>query len=139
MSDINNETIAEAIRNPEFSFIESFADAGDSVKVTREMTRLLFMHRNLRGQLRKRERERVVLAKEYESKKRESYLQHNKTSATEKAKTVLVDIDTEEEQYNLDIMDQKIKEITRELSSIKIEIDTWKAISYNLRTEMGSF
>lgn len=139
MSSINKDVIAEAINNPEFSFIETFADAGDSAKVTREMTRLLFMHRSLRTQLRTRERERVVLLKKYETKKRDSYLEHNKSSATEKAKTVLVDIDTEEEQYNLNIIDQKIKEITRELSSIKIEIDTWKAISYNLRTEMGSF
>ena len=140
MSHISNDTIAQAISNPEFSFIETFADAADSAKVTREMTRLLFMHRNLRKQLRTRERERVVLATEYDKKKRSSYINHSKSSSiTEKAKTILVDIDTEQEKYNLDITDQKIKELTREIGSIKIEIDTWKAISYNLRTEMGSF
>lgn len=140
MSHISNDTIAQAINNPEFSFIETFADASDSAKVTREMTRLLFMHRSLRKQLRTRERERVVLATEYEKKKRNSYVNLSKSSSvTEKARAILVDIDTEKEKYDLDIIDQKIKELTREMSSIKIEIDTWKAISYNLRTEMGSF
>lgn len=140
MSHISNDTIAQAINNPEFSFIETFADAADSAKVTREMTRLLFMHRSLRKQLRTRERERVVLATEYEKKKRNSYVNLSKSSSvTEKARAILVDIDTEKEKYDLDIIDQKIKELTREMSSIKIEIDTWKAISYNLRTEMGSF
>lgn len=140
MSNINNETITQAISNPDFSFIESFADAADTAKVTREMTRLLFIHRNLRKQLRARERERVVLLNNYEKKKRESYMKHNQSaSITEKAKNVLVEIDTEKEKYDLEIIEQKIKELTREMNAIKIEIDTWKAISYNLRTEMGSF
>ena len=140
MSNISNATIAEAIKNPEFSFIESFADAADSAKVTREMTRLLFAHRGLRNQLRTRERERVVLLKQYESQKRAAYVKYNNsTSTTERAKTVLVEIETEEEKYKLDIIDQQIKELSREMSAIKLEIDTWKAISYNLRTEMGSF
>lgn len=140
MSQISNDTIAQAINNPDFSFIETFADAADSSKVTKEMTRLLFLHRSLRKQLRVRERERVVLAKTYDNKKTASYLKHAKsTSATEKAKNVLVELETEQEKYELDIIEQKIKEITREMASIKLEIDTWKAIGYNLRTEMGSF
>lgn len=140
MSEINNDTIAQAINNPDFSFIESFADAADTTKVTKEMTRLLFVHRSLRKQLRIRERERVVLLNDYEKKKRESYIKYNKSSSTtEKAKNILVEIDTEKEKYELEITEQKIKELTREMSSIKIEIDTWKAISYNLRTEMGTF
>lgn len=139
MSHLNEDTIAKAISNPEFSFIETFADAGESAKVTREMTRLLFLHRNYRKQLRTRERERVVLSSKLDKKRRDSYIKHSETSATEKTKTVLVEIDSEKEKYDLDIIDQKIKELSRELTSIKLEIDTYKAISYNLRTEMGSF
>lgn len=134
------ETIAEAMNNPDFSFIGTFADAGDSSKITKEMTRLLFIHRRKREQLKTREREKIILSKAYEKKKRESYLEHSKhKSTTEKAKTILVEIDTEEEKFDLDVIEQKIKELTREMSSIKLEIDTLKAISYGLRTEMGSF
>ena len=136
---ISNETIAEAINNPHFSFIESFADAQDTQKVTKEMTRILFIHRRKREQLKEREREKVILVREYEKKKRESYLKHSNTSATEKAKGILVDLDTEKEKFDIEIVDQKIKELTRELSSIKLELDTWKAIGYSLRTEMSSF
>lgn len=140
MHKINQETIAEAISNPEFSFIETFADAGDPAKVTREMTTLIFKHRKIREQLKIRERERVVLENKYEIKRRNSYIKHNESStATEKAKSVLVEIDTEDEKYNLAIIDQKIRELSRDMTSIKLEIDTWKAISYSLRTEMGSF
>lgn len=136
---ITYETIAEAINNPEFSFIGTFADVSDSKKVTKEMTRLLFIHRKTREQLKSRERERVVLNNKFESSKRKSYQKHSKTSATEKTKNILVEIDTEKDKYELAITDQKIKELIREMASIKLEIDTWKAISYNLRTEMGSF
>lgn len=137
---INVETIAEAMNNPDFSFIGSFSDAADSSKVTKEMTRLLFIHRKKREQLKSRERERTILLKNFEKNKRQSYIKHNNSkSVTEKTKTILVEIDTENEKFELDIVEQKIKELTREMSSIKLEIDTWKAISYNLRTEMGSF
>ena len=136
---ITVKTVAEAMNNPNFSFIESFADAGDISKVTQEMTRLLFLHRRKREQLKEREREKVHLVKEYENKKRNSYMKHNTSSATEKTKTILVDIDTEKEKFDIDVVDQKIKELTRDLNSIKLEIDTWKAISYSLRTEMNSF
>jgi len=139
MSHLNEETIAKAISDPEFSFIETFADATESAKVTREMTRLLFLHRNYRKQLKMRERERVVLSNKLDKKRRDAYIKHSETSATEKTKAVLVEIDTEKEKYDLDIIDQKIKELSREMTSIKLEIDTYKAISYNLRTEMGSF
>ena len=136
---ITVKTVAEAMNNPHFSFIESFADAGDIAKVTNEMTRLLFLHRRKREQLKERERNKVNLIKDYESKKRTSYIKHSATSATEKNKTILVDIETEKEKFEIDVVDQKIKELARDLSSIKLEIDTWKAISYSLRTEMGSF
>lgn len=137
---ITVKTIAEAMNNPHFSFIESFADAGDIAKVTNEMTRLLFLHRRKREQLKERERSKVSLVKDYESKKRTSYIKHSSVpSVTEKNKTILVDIETEKEKFEIDVIDQKIKELTRDLNSIKLEIDTWKAISYSIRTEMGSF
>ena len=135
---ISDTTIAEAINNPNFSFIETFADASDSAKVTQEMTALLFKHRKKREQLQVRERERVVIEKKLNDSKRASYLKH-KSAPNEKMKSILVEIDTEEEAYKLAIVEQQIKELTRDLSSIRTEIDTWKAISYNLRTEMGSF
>lgn len=136
--NINPETIAEALNDPHFSFIETFADASDSSKVTREMTRLLFTHRRMRTQLQKRERERTMILREYNKKKRESYISH-KAAPNERTKSILVEIDTEEEKFQLDVIEQKIKELTRGMASIKLEIDTWKAISYNLRTEMGSY
>lgn len=138
---IDNKTIAEALNDPNFSFIQTFADAADSGKVTREMTRLLFVHRKMRNQLQVVERERVIAMNAYNKEKRESYMKHSepKNAPTEKTKTILVEIDTEDRKYEIEIMDQKIKELTRGMASIKLEIDTWKAISYNLRTEMSSF
>lgn len=138
MSNINQQTIAKAINDPNFSFIDSFADANEPEKVRKEMTRLLFLHRNLRNQLRERERNKVVIQTTYDKKKRESYIKH-KSAPNERSRNILVEIDTEKEKYDLDIIDQKIKELNRELSSIKIEIDTWKAIGYAIRTEMGAF
>lgn len=138
MQKISNETIAEAINNPHFSFIETFADATDASKVTKEMTMLVFKNRKKREELQKRERERVVYENIFNKKRRESYNKHS-NAPNEKSKGILVEIDTEEEKYNLEISEQRVKDLTRELASIKLELDTWKTIVYNLRTEMGSF
>lgn len=138
MSNVNKDTIVKAINDPNFSFIDSFADADEPAKVRREMTRLLFLHRNLRNQLRERERNKVIIQSKYDKKRRDSYMKH-KNAPNERVRNILVEIDTENEKYDLDIIDQKIKELNRELSSIKIEIDTWKAIGYAIRTEMGAF
>lgn len=138
MSNVNKDTIVKAINDPNFSFIDSFADADEPAKVRREMTRLLFLHRNLRNQLRERERNKVIIQSKYDKKRRDSYMKH-KNAPNERVRNILVEIDTEKEKYDLDIIDQKIKELNRELSSIKIEIDTWKAIGYAIRTEMGAF
>lgn len=138
MSKINVETIAQALNNPNFSFIDSFADAADSSKVTREMTLLLFKHRELRDLLKRYERERVIIEKDLRKEKQQAYLRH-KSAINEKHRSILVDIDTEEKTYELAIIDQKIKETNRMLTAIKLELDTWKSISYSLRTEMGSF
>lgn len=137
-NNTDREIIAEAINDPNFSFIESFADANEPAKVKKEMTRLLFFNRQQREQLKMRERERVVLQNEYDKKKREAYLKQI-SAPNEKMRGILVDIDTEKEKYNLEIIDQKIKEINRNMSAVKLELDTLKTISYNLRTEMGSF
>lgn len=138
MSKIDKVTIAKAIEDPNFSFIDSFADASEPAKVKQEMTRLLFLHRNLREQLKERERQRVIINNTYEKKKRESYMKHS-SAPNEKTRAILVEIDTEKEKYELEIIDQKIKEINRNLISIKLELDTWKSVTYNIRTEMGSF
>lgn len=138
MSKVNNEIIAEAINNPNFSFIESFADASEPAKVKKEMTRLIFLHRKQRNLLQIREREKVFLQNKYEKKKRESYIKHQ-SAPNEKTRTILVDIDTEKEKYDLEIIDQKIKELNRNMASIKLELDTWKSIAYSIRTEMGAF
>lgn len=138
MSNINIEVIAEAINDPNFSFIESFADANEPAKIKKEMTRLLFLHRKQREQLQIREREKVVIQNRYDKNKREAYMKHA-SAPNEKTKTILVEIDTEKEKYELDIIEQKIKEIIRNMTSIKLELDTWKSITYNIRTEMGAF
>lgn len=138
MSHINDQMIAEALRDPNFSFIQSFSDATDPQKVTRELTTLIFSHRRKREQLKTKEREKVVAERQYKIKKRESYQKHSK-APNEKTKGILVEIDCEKEEYDISIMEQQIKEINRDLSAIKLEIDTWKAISYSIRTEMGSF
>lgn len=138
MSNINDETIAKAIKDPNFSFIQSFADVDEPAKIKKELTRLIFLHRRQRTLLQAREREKVVIQTRYEKKKRESYMKH-KSAPNEKTKNILVDIDTEQEKYELDIIDQKIKELNRNMSSIKLEIDTLKSITYNIRTEMGAF
>lgn len=135
---ISPETISEALNDPNFSFIDTFADAADSAKVTKEMTRLLFLNRRMRNQLQKLERDRTLLLRDYNDKKRKSYISH-KSAPNEKTKSILVEIDTEKEQFELDVVDQKIKELNRGLSSTKLEIDTLKAIAYNLRTEMSSY
>ena len=138
MTKTNNDVIAEAINDPNFSFIESFADADESEKIKKEMTRLLFLHKKERNLLKIRERERVVIFNNYEKKKRESYIRHS-SAPNEKTRAVLVDIDAEKEKYELEIIDQKIKELNRSLASIKLELDTLKSISYSLRTGMGLF
>lgn len=138
MSNINKEIIAEAINDPNFSFIETFSDVNEPIKIKKEMTRLLFFNRQQRDQLKAREREKVILQTTYDKKKRESYLKHS-NAPNEKMRMFLVEIDLEKEKYDLDIIDQKIKELNRDMSSIKVELDTLKAIMYNLRTEMGSF
>lgn len=138
MSNINEKVILEALRDPNFSFIQSFADASDPAKVTRELTTLIFNHRKKRDQLKVKEREKIVLENAYEQKKRKSYMSHS-DAPNEKTKGILVEIDCEDESYKIAIIEQQIKELNRDLSSIRLEIDTWKAISYSIRTEMGSF
>lgn len=138
MSNVNKEIIAEAISDPNFSFIGTFSDVNEPIKIKKEMTRLLFFNRQQRDQLKTREREKVILQTAYDKKKRESYLKHS-NAPNEKMRMFLVEIDLEKEKYDLDIIDQKIKELNRDMSSIKVELDTLKAIMYNLRTEMGSF
>jgi len=61
------------------------------------------------------------------------------TAPNEKTRAVLVEIDTEKEKFALEVVDQHIKEINRNMASVKLELDTWKSITYNIRTEMGSF
>lgn len=136
--NINNETIAKALEDPNFSFIESFADAADVQKLGKELAKLMFQSRKQRDQLTIREREKVVLQTKYDKKKRESYMKHS-NAPNEKTKMILVEIDTEKEKYEIEIIEQKIKEINRQLAAIKIEVDIIKSLTYNLRTEMGSF
>lgn len=131
-----NDTIAEAIRDPNFSFIDTFADASEPEKIRKELTRLLFLHRETRKQLELRERERVVLNHKYEKLKRKAY-KENENAKNEKIRATLVEISTEEEKYNLEIQDQKIKELNRRLSSIKLELDVYKTIGFSIKTEMG--
>lgn len=138
MSNITKDVIAEAINDPNFSFIESFADASEPAKIKKEMTRLLFFNRQQREQLKEREREKVRLQNVYDKKKREAYIKHS-TAPNEKTRAVLVEIDTEKEKFALEVVDQHIKEINRNMTSVKLELDTWKSITYNIRTEMGSF
>lgn len=134
----DKDLIAEAINDPTFSFIDSFADAEEPEKISKEMTRLLFMHRKQRDLLTVHERERVIISSKLEKAKRESYMKHS-NAPNEKTKTVLVEIDTEQLKYNLDIIDQKIKEINRIITSIKLELDTLKSMNYAIRTGMGLF
>lgn len=131
-----NDTIAEAIRDPNFSFIDTFADASEPEKIRKELTRLLFLHRETRKQLELRERERVVLNHKYEKLKRKAY-KENENAKNEKIRATLVEISTEEEKYNLEIQDQKIKELNRRLNSIKLELDVYKTIGFSIKTEMG--
>lgn len=138
MRKINSDIIAEAINDPNFSFLESFADASEPEIVQKEMTRLLFFHRKQRELLTIREREKVIIQNKYDKKRRESYLR-NSDAPNEKTKTILVEIDTEKEKYELEIIEQKIKELNRIIASVKLEIDTLKMISYNIRTGMGVF
>lgn len=139
-----SEVIAEAINDPNFTFMDTFADASEPEKVRKELTRLLFLHRESRNQLQVRERERVILNTKYESARRKAYMQHSKadgekTKINEKTKLILVEIAVEKEKYDLEIMDQRIKELNRTLVSIKLEIDLFKTIGYSLKTEMGGF
>lgn len=138
MSRITNQEITEALNNPNFSFIESFADAGDSVKITRELTILVFKHRQKREQLQEKERLLVRQEAKLKSLKSKAYLE-NKDAPNENTKRVLVDLATEEEEYQVNLTRQIVSDLKRDLASIKLEIDTFKSISYNLRTEMGSF
>lgn len=131
-----HDTIAEAIRDPNFSFIDTFADASEPEKIRKELTRLLFLHRETRKQLELRERERVVLNHKYEKLKRKAY-KENENAKNEKIRATLVEISTEEEKYNLEIQDQKIKELNRRLNSIKLELDVYKTIGFSIKTEMG--
>lgn len=138
MGKIDDKIIAEALNDPNFSFIQTFGDASEMENVGREMTRLMFLHRKERNLLKIKERERVVLNNEFEKKKRASYLKHS-SAPNEKTKSILVEIDTEEEKYKIEIVDQQIKEINRSLSSIKLELDTLKAISYALKISAGIY
>lgn len=138
MQKVNSDTIAEAINDPNFSFLDSFADANEPEMIQKEMTRLLFFHRKQRELLTVREREKVVIQNRYDKKRRESYLNH-KDAPNEKTKTILVEIDTEQEKYELEIIEQKIKELNRIIASVRLELDTLKAITYNIRTAMGAY
>jgi hypothetical protein len=135
---VSVETAAEALNNPNFSFIETFADASNVEKVRQEMTALLFRARQKRVELKDVEKEKTYKEAVYNKKKREAYIQ-SANAPNEKHRTILVEIATEKEKYNIDLLENKIKELNRELASIKMELDTWKTITYNLRTEMGSF
>lgn len=136
--NIDNDLITIALEDPNFSFIETFADADEPKKIKKEITRLLFLHKRTRNQLKTREREKVVIQTKYEKKKRDAYMKHS-SAPNEKTRSILVEIDVEREKYELDIVDQQVKELVRDLNSIKTELDTLKAITYNLRTEMGAF
>lgn len=138
--DITHEDkiILETLKNPNFSFIETFGDASDTSKVTREMTVLLFKHRKARELLKEKEREKVKALNQLKRKQREEYIK-NENAPNQAHRKILVEIACEDLEWKVDILDQQIKELNRTLNAIKIEIDTWKAISYSLRTEMGSF
>ena len=136
--NISNDSIAEAIKDPNFSFIHTFADASDTEKIRKETTRLMFLHRHTRSQLEIRERERVSMINKYDALKRKSYLK-NENAKNEKTRTVLVEIETEQQKYMLDVNDQKIKELNRTLAAIKTELDVLKTIGFSLKTEMGGY
>ena len=134
MSNVSDKVSLESIKDPNFSFIETFSDAADVEKVTREMTVLLFKHRKARNALRDLEAERVKA----EFKLRQEHINHE-SAPNQQHRKILVDIACEQEEAQLAKIDYHIKNVNRTLASIKLEIDTWKAISYSLRTEMGSF
>lgn len=137
MSNINSNYTHNTTNSTEISFITTFDDVENPSKVAKEIARLLFIHREQREELKTRERERVVISQKHDKNRREAYIKHSKTSSAEKMKNILVEIDTEQDKNDLDIVEQKIKELTRNMSSIKLEIDAWKTIIYNVRTEMG--
>lgn len=138
LKEINENIAKQALNDPNFSFFESFADASETDKIRKELTRLLFLHRETRRKLEMREREKVTIAHKYDKKKREAYIK-NANAANEKTRLVLVEIESEKEKYDLEVKEQLIKELTRELNSIKLEIDIIKTIGYSLKTEMGGF
>lgn len=138
MSNVSDKVILESIQDPNFSFIETFSDAADVEKVTREMTVLLFKHRKARNALRDLEAERVKAEFKLKQKQRQEYINHE-SAPNQQHRKILVDIACEQEEAQLAKIDYHIKNVNRTLASIKLEIDTWKAISYSLRTEMGSF
>ena len=117
MSKVDVHIITEALNDPNFSFIETFADAGNNMKVTRELTTLVFKHRQKRDLLKKKERQLVLLKNDYSKKKNQAYLDQA-SAPNERSKAVLVEIATEEEAYQISIVEQSINELKRDVRPI---------------------
>lgn len=90
--------------------------------------------RLINSKINKYEREKTKAQLEFKHKKRRAIIEAEGSS--QKEKSIVAEIECEEEEMKIAYLDEVISELTRESQSIRLELDTLKTLGMNLRQEM---
>lgn len=129
-------SIEHAIKDPNFSFLESFADANELSKINQENARLLFLQREIRAKLDKCERALVHATVVHKAAYRKAYMD-NEGAKNESQRKVITEILCQDEEIEVMKNEQLVKEYNRRLTSIRDELNTLKSITFVIRAEMN--
>lgn len=90
--------------------------------------------RLINSKINKYEREKTKAQLEFKHKKRRAIIEAEGSS--QKEKSIVAEIECEEEEMKIAYLEEVISELTRESQSIRLELDTLKTLGMNLRQEM---
>lgn len=127
----------DAIKAPDFSFLDSLADVQDFAVINRETVRLILKMRKMNAEINLREVEKVKAQRAYDKAYREAYIKHEHAK-NETHRKLLCEQECEELELKVVYQDVYIKQLTRLVQQAKIELDALKSLGFNIRQELQS-
>lgn len=138
MSVIKHKTLAEAIREDNFSYLDSMADYQSLQMIDKQSIVLLLAMNDLNEKLTEAERAKAQIDFNYSRAYRRAYSKYIDGAANETHRKLLAEVDCEELELQKVKNDTYIKEYNRLINKIKIELDVLKSLGHNLRQELKS-
>lgn len=131
-------TIEQAINNPNFSFLDSFADAQDLAIINKEMATLILKMRALSNELSVAEKKKSNADYAYKKEYNRAYINLGDSAKNETYKKIMAEIECEDLELNVIKFDLLAKEKQRQIYQIRSEIEALRTIASNIKQELQS-